>query len=106
MRTLTGALTMTMTGAKAVREYLIGKGVHPDRLEAKGFGEVRPIANNNTLRGRRANRRVALKVIQVNPGAAEETVGGSEDSTNHREEHDEYRSKDCLWESFHEFKRS
>ena len=33
------------------------------------------------------------------------TVGGSEDNTNPREEHDEYRIKDCLWESFHEFKR-
>jgi len=41
-----------------VRDYLIDKGVDPDRLTARGYGETRPIADNNTEEGRRANRRV------------------------------------------------
>jgi outer membrane protein OmpA-like peptidoglycan-associated protein len=44
--------------AAAVREYLIQKGVAPERLEAHGFGEDRPIESNATNAGRAANRRV------------------------------------------------
>ncbi len=44
--------------AEAVRDYLIKKGVEPKRLEAKGFGPDRPIATNDTAKGRAANRRV------------------------------------------------
>ena len=44
--------------SEAVRAYLIGKGVAAERLEAKGYGEDRPIASNSTNAGRAANRRV------------------------------------------------
>ena len=44
--------------AEAVRDYLVKKGVAADRLEAKGYGETRPIADNKTAKGRDANRRV------------------------------------------------
>jgi len=44
--------------SESVRAYLIGKGVAPERLEARGFGEDRPIASNSTNAGRAANRRV------------------------------------------------
>ncbi|KFE71576.1 OmpA family protein [Hyalangium minutum] len=44
--------------SEAVRDYLIGKGVAPERLEAKGYGEDRPIASNATTAGRATNRRV------------------------------------------------
>jgi outer membrane protein OmpA-like peptidoglycan-associated protein len=44
--------------AAAVREYLIQKGVAPERLQARGFGEDRPIESNATNAGRAANRRV------------------------------------------------
>jgi outer membrane protein OmpA-like peptidoglycan-associated protein len=44
--------------AEAVRTYLIGQGVAAERLEARGFGEDRPIASNSTNAGRAANRRV------------------------------------------------
>jgi len=44
--------------AEAVRAYLVKKGVAADRLEAKGFGPTRPIADNKTAKGREANRRV------------------------------------------------
>lgn len=48
--------------AEAVRAYLVDKGVAADRLEAKGFGQTRPIADNKTAKGREANRRVEFTI--------------------------------------------
>ncbi len=44
--------------AKSVRRYLIGQGIDADRMEAIGYGEERPIADNRTKSGRAMNRRV------------------------------------------------
>jgi outer membrane protein OmpA-like peptidoglycan-associated protein len=49
--------------AESVRTYLVGKGVAPERLEAKGYGEDRPIADNGTPAGREANRRVEFTIV-------------------------------------------
>ncbi|HEV8122430.1 MAG TPA: OmpA family protein [Candidatus Polarisedimenticolia bacterium] len=49
--------------ANSVRAYLLDKGVSPVQLEAKGYGETRPIADNNSAAGRARNRRVELKRI-------------------------------------------
>jgi len=49
--------------ASSVRSYMIDKGVAADRLEAKGYGEAQPIADNGTREGRAKNRRVELKII-------------------------------------------
>ena len=46
--------------AERVREYLIGKGAAADNLTAKGYGEERPIASNETTEGKALNRRVEL----------------------------------------------
>ncbi len=46
--------------ANAVRDYLIGKGVDAGRLTAKGYGPDKPVADNKTVAGRAANRRVEL----------------------------------------------
>jgi outer membrane protein OmpA-like peptidoglycan-associated protein len=51
-------LKLSQRRAEAVRDYLIKKGVAPQRLEAKGFGQERPIAPNSTAKGRATNRRV------------------------------------------------
>lgn len=48
--------------AEAVRSYLIGKGVKPDRLTAVGYGSSAPVASNDTEEGKRANRRVELRI--------------------------------------------
>jgi len=53
--------------ANAVRDYLIAKGVEPNRLVAVGYGETRPVADNNTVRGRARNRRTEFTVVQVAP---------------------------------------
>lgn len=47
--------------AKAVRDYLIKKGVAATQLTAKGYGESQPIADNKTAEGKAKNRRVELK---------------------------------------------
>jgi len=44
--------------ANVVRDALIDRGVDPDRLEAVGFGEDRPIASNQESQGRATNRRM------------------------------------------------
>ncbi len=49
--------------AEAVRDALIAKGVERDRIEAEGYGEQFPVADNATEEGRARNRRVALHVI-------------------------------------------
>lgn len=48
--------------AEAVRAYLVGKGIAPARLSAKGMGVDHPIADNKTAEGRANNRRVEIVV--------------------------------------------
>jgi OOP family OmpA-OmpF porin len=50
--------------ADAVRDYLMSKGVKASRLTARGYGESRPVASNDTEEGRAENRRVELVVIE------------------------------------------
>lgn len=49
--------------AKAVYQYLSSKGIDEKRLSYKGFGESRPIAENDSLEGRRKNRRTEFVII-------------------------------------------
>jgi outer membrane protein OmpA-like peptidoglycan-associated protein len=54
--------TLSEKRANAVRDYLISKGIDPSRLKATGYGESRPIADNNTAAGRAKNRRTEMTV--------------------------------------------
>ncbi|MBW2731135.1 MAG: OmpA family protein [Deltaproteobacteria bacterium] len=50
--------------ANSVRLYLIKQGIDAARLEAQGFGEDRPVANNRTRSGRALNRRVEFMITK------------------------------------------
>lgn len=52
--------------AESVRQALIARGVSPERLVAKGFGEARPLADNASAEGRAMNRRVEIRVLELN----------------------------------------
>lgn len=49
--------------AKAVADYLIGRGIDRRRLSWVGFGKSIPVSENNTAEGRRKNRRVEYRVL-------------------------------------------
>lgn len=50
--------------AKAVMEYLVSHGIEAGRLTAKGFGESKPIASNDTPEGKEQNRRVEFLITE------------------------------------------
>ncbi|MET0050995.1 MAG: OmpA family protein, partial [Candidatus Thiodiazotropha sp.] len=49
--------------ARAVRDYLVGGGVDPNKIATWGAGEKDPIASNTTPEGRAENRRVEVLVL-------------------------------------------
>jgi OmpA-OmpF porin, OOP family len=48
--------------AEAVRTVLVDAGIAANRLTSRGYGELRPIASNETDAGRQKNRRVTVVV--------------------------------------------
>ena len=56
-------LSLSDRRARAVRAYLVKKGIAPDRLDAQGFGSARPIDANDTAEGRARNRRVEMVIL-------------------------------------------
>jgi OOP family OmpA-OmpF porin len=56
--------TLSEARAKNVMDALVSKGVDASRLEAEGYGDQYPVADNSTEEGRAQNRRIALRVTQ------------------------------------------
>ena len=48
--------------AKSVVDFLVENGIDKNRLQAKGFGEQKPVATNETEEGRKLNRRTTVKI--------------------------------------------
>ncbi len=53
-------LTLSKRRGEAIRTALLSRGVSPQRLLVDGRGEAEPIANDSTLEGQAANRRVSF----------------------------------------------
>lgn len=51
--------------AGSVADYLESRGVRSARIGIRGFGEMQPIASNDTEQGRAANRRVEIKIVPI-----------------------------------------
>lgn len=49
--------------AASVIRLFAGTGISPQRMVAQGYGEYRPVADNNTSEGRAKNRRVVIVVL-------------------------------------------
>jgi OOP family OmpA-OmpF porin len=58
-------LRLSEARANAVLDSLIARGVSADVLTANGYGETKPIADNATLEGRSANRRITFDWLDV-----------------------------------------
>ena len=56
-------LKLSQERAESVRNYLLSKGLAPARLTAKGYGESKPIAPNETDEGKQKNRRVEFMIL-------------------------------------------
>lgn len=52
---------LALRRASAARDYLIARGIAPNRIHVESFGETSPIATNRTAEGRAMNRRFELQ---------------------------------------------
>ncbi|MEN0005797.1 MAG: OmpA family protein, partial [Bacteroidota bacterium] len=57
------AMKLSNQRAQALVQMLVEKGIASERLQAKGYGKSKPIADNETIEGRRANQRVELTIL-------------------------------------------
>jgi OmpA-OmpF porin, OOP family len=58
--TAEGNRKLSSERSKAVMAALVGKGIEAGRLQAKGFGQDKPVGDNTSEEGRAKNRRVEL----------------------------------------------
>jgi outer membrane protein OmpA-like peptidoglycan-associated protein len=56
---------LSVARANATRDYLVSRGVSPQRISTSGRGERQPIASNDTEGGRAQNRRVEIFVAEA-----------------------------------------
>jgi len=57
-------LRLSQQRANAVSKELVNHGIPANRLQAEGYGEQHPVADNSAEEGRARNRRIALKVTK------------------------------------------
>jgi outer membrane protein OmpA-like peptidoglycan-associated protein/uncharacterized protein YidB (DUF937 family) len=57
-------LSLSQQRADAVRTYLIEQGVDANSLVAKGFGDTKPLASNDTDEGKFRNRRIEFVIVK------------------------------------------
>jgi outer membrane protein OmpA-like peptidoglycan-associated protein len=57
-------LRLSQERAEAVRQYLLAnmRNLSADQVKAVGYGESKPIANNETAEGRAKNRRIDIVI--------------------------------------------
>ncbi|KIC48132.1 OmpA family protein [Tateyamaria sp. ANG-S1] len=78
-------LNLSQARAQSVLNELRARRVLTSTYSAKGYGEVDPIADNDTEEGREANRRIEFKLIRPKPSVPErettlESLAGNSDT--------------------------
>ena len=76
-------MDLSQRRAESAVNYIIQRGISPDRLVAKGYGELRPVARNtnpdgtDNPEGRQRNRRTEFKILEITeiPKPLEEEEG-------------------------------
>lgn len=54
-------MALSRNRAQAVTDYLISRGIAPNRISVKGYGEEQPVSDNDTEAGKGMNRRVEIR---------------------------------------------
>lgn len=60
----TSNINLSLARADAVKNYLVTRNIHPERIHTSGMGPDNPIASNVTAEGRSRNRRIEFRVVQ------------------------------------------
>ncbi|RYY55845.1 MAG: OmpA family protein [Chitinophagaceae bacterium] len=50
--------------ARSVMEYILSRGIDPSRITSKGYGETKPVVENDTDENRQLNRRVEFTILK------------------------------------------
>jgi OOP family OmpA-OmpF porin len=53
-------MRLSVRRAESVKSFLVGEGIAGDRIQTRGWGELKPVADNSTAEGRAQNRRVEV----------------------------------------------
>ena len=67
-------LLLSQRRARAVMAWLVAHGIDASRLEAHGYGQMRPIAPNRSAAGRARNRRVEFLITRSVQGVVRQRV--------------------------------
>jgi len=54
--------TLSEQRAYEIETFLVGKGVKDTRIKTRGYGELQPIASNETEGGKQLNRRIEIAI--------------------------------------------
>ena len=56
-------MRLSQQRADAVKKFLLSKGINKDRVQSKGYGPTKPVADNDTPEGKQKNRRTEVRLI-------------------------------------------
>jgi outer membrane protein OmpA-like peptidoglycan-associated protein len=56
-------MNLSKERSNAVKSFLASKGIDGSRVFAYGYGEMKPLASNNTEEGKKKNRRVEFRIV-------------------------------------------
>jgi OmpA family len=60
-------ITLSDRRVGAIKAFLLSKGIDESKIQAVAQGENKPIANNQTEKGKQSNRRVDIELVSINP---------------------------------------